>query len=288
MKKYFLITFLAFGFALQAQVSIGFKAGLNFSNMDGDLEMDAQGNPVETIKSSTGFNVGALVNYSITDIFGLRTEFIYAQKGRVINYDGDSYFVFDPTPTDPIIASGNRNLELDVINSYLEIPFLAYAKFGKIEVMGGAYVSALIGSVADGSLTFTPSSRQGNNFDAAEFTLDYRYRRDEAGEGDGTIKALSVNGRGVDVPSSLGAYYEYSSVDNSLHNLLDFGVIGGLSFYLNDGFFINARLEYGLIDTTDDSVDVSYFDLPQANNQLSFRNDTDRNFTIHTSVAFRF
>jgi len=286
MKKYFLITFLAFGFVLQAQVSIGFKAGLNFSNMDGELEMDAQGNPLETIKSSTGFNVGALVNYSITDIFGLRTEFIYAQKGRVINYDGDSYFIFDSNSNDPIIAAGNRNLELDVINSYLEIPLLAYAKFGKIEVMGGAYFSTLIGSVADGSLTFTPGSRQGNNFDEKEFTLDYRYRRDEAGEGRGEVKPLSVNGRGVDVPSTLGAYYEYSAVEENLHNLFDFGVIGGLSFYLNAGFFINARVEYGLTDTTDDRVDVSYSQVP--NNQLSFRNDTDRNFTLHTSVAFRF
>ncbi|MEN0048065.1 MAG: porin family protein [Bacteroidota bacterium] len=286
MKKYFLITFLALGFAAQAQVSIGFKAGLNFSNMDGELEMDAQGNATETIDFSTGFNVGALVNYSITDIFGLRTEFIYAQKGRVINFDGDSYFVFDANPSDPIIATGNRNLSLDVINSYLEIPLLAYAKFGKIEIMGGAYVSTLIGSVADGSLTFTPNSRQGNNFDSKDFTLDYRYRRDEAGEGTGEIIALSVNGRGVDVPNNIGAYYEYSAVDKSLYNLLDLGIIGGLSFYLNDGFFVNARVEYGLTDTTDDSADVSYTQVPI--NQLNFRNDTDRNFTLHTSVAFRF
>ena len=285
MKKYFLISFLAIGFTLQAQVSIGFKAGLNFSNMDGELEMDAQGNALETIKSSTGFNVGALVNYSITDFFGLRTEFIYAQKGRVINYNGDSYFVFDAT-NNSIVATGNRNLELDVINSYLEIPLLAYAKFGKIEIMGGAYVSTLIGSVADGSLTFTPDSRQGNNFDLYEFTLDFRYRRDEAGEGTGEVIPLSVNG--VDVPNTLGAYYEYSSVDNSLHNLLDVGVIGGLSFYLNDGFFINARIEYGLTDTTDDRVDVSYSTVPVSNNQFSFRGDNDRNFTLHTSVAFRF
>ena len=285
MKKYFLITFLALGFALQAQVSIGFKAGLNFSNMDGELEMDAQGNALETIDFSTGFNVGALVNYKITDFFGLRTEFLYSQKGRVINYNGDSYFIFDAID-DPIVATGNRNIELDVINSYLEIPLLAYAKFGKIEVMGGAYVSTLIGSVADGRLTFTPGSRQGNNFDQEEFTLDYRYRRDEAGEGRGEIKALSVNGRGVDTPSTLGAYYEYNTVDKSLYNLFDLGLIGGLSFYLNDGFFINARLEYGLTDTTNDSADVSYSQVP--NNQLSFRNDTDQNFTLHTSVAFRF
>jgi len=285
MKKYFLVAFLALGFALQAQVSVGFKAGLNFSNMNGELEMDAQGNAVEAIDFSTGFNVGALLNYSITDIFGLRTELLYSQKGRVINYDGDSYFIFNSTDN-PIITAGNRDLELDVINSYLEIPLLAYVKFGKIEVMGGAYVSTLIGSVADGKLTFTPGSRQGNNFDEVEFTLDYRYRRDEAGEGDGEIKALSVSGRGVDAPSTLGAYYEYNNVDKSLYNLLDFGLIGGLSFYLNDGFFINARLEYGLTDTTDDSADVSYSQVP--NNQLFFRNDVDQNFTLHTSVAFRF
>lgn len=285
MKKYFLIAFLAIGFALQAQVSVGFKAGLNFSNMSGELELDAQGNALETIDFSTGFNVGALINYSITDLFGLRTELLYSQKGRVINYNGDSYFIFNST-NNSIISRGNRDLELDVINSYLEIPLLAYAKLGKIEFMGGAYVSTLIGSVADGRLTFTPGSRQGNNFDSVDFILDYRYRRDDAGQGSGEIKALSVNGRGVDAPSMLGAYYEYDSVDRSLYNLLDFGVIGGVSFYLNDGFFINARVEYGLVDTTDDSSDVSFSQLPD--NQLSFRNDVDQNFTLHTSVAFRF
>ncbi|MEL6945186.1 MAG: hypothetical protein AAFO82_21250, partial [Bacteroidota bacterium] len=154
------------------------------------------------------------------------------------------------------------------------------------EFMGGAYVSTLIGSVADGRLVFTPGSRQGNNFDEVEFTLDYRYRRDEAGEGRGEIKALSVNGRGVDAPSTLGAYYEYNSVDKSLYNLLDFGLIGGISFYLNDGFFINARLEYGLTDTTEESADVSFGQIPSS--QLSFRDDLDQNFTLHTSVAFRF
>ncbi|MEM9850321.1 MAG: outer membrane beta-barrel protein [Bacteroidota bacterium] len=288
MKKYYFLVLLTIGCVqLQAQgeLGFGFKAGLNFSTMDGALETDAQGNELESVEYSTGFSVGALLNYSITDIFGLRGEFIYSQKGRTINFDGPSYFIFDATG-DRIVALGDRSVSADVLNSYLEIPILGYAKFGKIEIMGGAYVAGLINSVADGTMRFSPSSQAGTNFTELPFTLDYRYQRDNPGEGRGEVTPYSINGIGIDVPSTLGAYYEYSMVEKNLYNFLDFGLIGGLSFYLSDGFFVNARLEYGLTDTTDDDKDVAYAGL--ANNQFIFRDDINRNFAIHTSVAFRF
>ncbi|MEM9888611.1 MAG: porin family protein [Bacteroidota bacterium] len=288
MKKYSLIfLLLAIGVQLQAQgeFSFGFKAGLNFSTMDGELEQSAQGNALESTEYTTGFSVGALLNYSFTDIFGLRGEFIYSQKGRIISFEGPSYFIFNATE-DRVVALGDRTLEADVLNSYLEIPLLGYAKFGKIEVMGGAYVAALVTSVADGRMSFRPNSRQGTNFDELEFTLDYRYRSDEAGEGSGEVTAYSINGLGIDAPTTLGAYYEYTEVEQNLYNLFDFGLIGGLSFYLNEGFFVNARVEYGLRDTTDDEKDIAYANL--SNNQFIFREDINRNFTIHTSVGFRF
>lgn len=270
----------------QGELSFGFKAGLNFSDMTGDLEIDDQGNELEAFNYSIGFSVGALLNYSITDNFGLRTELLYSQKGRVIQYDGPSYFVFNATTEDRVTAIGDRDLSLEVINSYLEIPFLGYARLGRFELMGGAYVSGLINSAASGRVIFEPSARQGTNFDQIELALDYRYRRDEAGEGAGTVRPLAVNGQSVDIAENLGAYYEYEEADKSLYRFLDAGVIGGLSFYFNDGFFINSRIEYGLVDTTNDDRDFSLFRLD--NGQLQSRDDNDQNFTIHTSVAFRF
>lgn len=270
----------------QGEWSFGFKAGLNFSDMDGALEIDDQGNELEEPGYSIGFGVGALFNYSITDNFGLRTELLYAQKGRVIRYNGPSYFIFNATNDDRIVTIGDRDLSLEVINSYLEIPILGYARLGKFEVMGGAYVSGLINATGSGRVTFTPVARQGTNFDELELALDYRYRRDEAGEGAGAIRPLVVNGQSIDVPENLGAYYEYEKADKSLYRFLDAGVIGGLSFYFNDGFFINSRIEYGLIDATNNDRDFSLYSLD--NGQLQSRNDNDQNFTIHTSVAFRF
>lgn len=272
--------------ALNAQeFSFGFKAGLNFSTANGELELDGQGNEVEEISYSTGFNAGILIDYAFTDIFGVRTELLYSQKGRVINYDGDSYFIFNATQN-PVAISGNRSLTADIINSYVQIPLIGYAKLGKIEFMGGAYASALIGSNANGRVEFRPKNRQSTNFDVLQLTVDYNHFRDKAGEGSGPLNTIFVNGQSIDINSATGAYHEYAEVNENLYNVLDVGLIGGISLYLNRGFFINGRLEYGLVDITDNDVDASLFKL--SSGKLNFRNDNDQNFVFHTSVAFRF
>jgi len=287
MRKFLSILFVitAFYGANAQEFSFGFKAGLNFSTVNGELELDGQGNEIEEITYSTGFNAGVLIDYAFTDIFGVRTELLYSQKGRVINYDGDSYFIFNATQN-PTTLSGNRSFTADVINSYIQIPAIAYAKIGKIEFMGGAYASALIGSSANGRVDFRPQNRQSTNFDVLTLTVDYNHGRDEAGEGSGALNNIFVNGQSIDINSAIGAYYEYDEVDENLYNVLDLGLIGGISLYLNRGFFINTRLEYGLVDITDNDVDASLFNL--SNGKLNFRNDNDQNFVFHTSVAFRF
>ncbi|MEM1328861.1 MAG: outer membrane beta-barrel protein [Bacteroidota bacterium] len=288
MKLYAFLFATLFTLSLQAQgeFGFGFKAGLNFSEMTGDLETDAQGMAVESMGQAIGFSVGVLANYSFTDMFGVRSELLYSQKGRVIGYDGPSYFVFDATTPTSTIITGDRDYSVGVINSYLEIPLLGYVRLGKFELMGGGYVSGLINSSGDGRLTFTPAARQGTNFDELEVTLDYRYLRDNAGEGRGVTRPFVANGIGVDVFETLGAYYEYDENDKNLYQFFDAGVIGGLSFYFNEGFFLNARVEYGLMDTTRDEVDRSLSEI--INGEIQTRSDQDQNFTIHTSVAFRF
>jgi hypothetical protein len=285
LYSFFIAIFVTTALNAQGEFGFGFKAGLNFSEMTGDLETDDRGTELESMGQSIGFSVGVLANYSFTDIFGIRSELIYSQKGRVIRYDGPSYFVFDATANASIIE-GNRNYNIEVINSYIEIPILGYIRLSRFELMGGGYISGLINSSGEGKLTFSPAARQGTNFDELELTLDYRYLRDNAGEGTGGMMPLVANGRGVDVAEILGAYYEYGENDKNLYQFFDAGLIGGLSFYFNEGFFLNARVEYGLVDTTRDELDRSFFELN--NGEIRTRDDQDQNFTIHTSVAFRF
>ena len=63
----------------QGEFSGGFKAGLNFSNIDGPLENDS-----ESFSVNTGFHIGATVMYSFTDAIGVKGELMYSQKARNI------------------------------------------------------------------------------------------------------------------------------------------------------------------------------------------------------------
>ncbi|MEL6276676.1 MAG: outer membrane beta-barrel protein, partial [Bacteroidota bacterium] len=57
----------------------GFKAGLNFNTFDGPLEDNGAG--TEVFNSTTGFHIGATFAYGFTDLFGLKADLMYSQKG---------------------------------------------------------------------------------------------------------------------------------------------------------------------------------------------------------------
>lgn len=289
MKNILLVVLLLSSTLLTAQdvVSIGFKTGLTFSTFDGPLETNANGDELESQSYTTGFNVGALVNFRLTDFFGVRTELLYIQKGTEFNYDGNSYFIFDPSGQ-RIVTTGEREMILEVTNSYIEIPLMGYAKFGPIEFQGGAYVSALVNATASGNLKYRPSNAQVSSASEIEFNLDYNYYRDEPGEFLGELKLdnVIINGNRIDVPETLAAYYEQQQEDGNLYNTIDYGLIGGVAFYLNGGLFINLRAEYGLADITNEERDVSLNTLDSGN--FIFRDDLDRNLSLQASIGFRF
>ncbi|MBL0144634.1 MAG: PorT family protein [Chitinophagaceae bacterium] len=73
MKK--IILFAAFavvGFATQAQVKFGAKAGLNLSNLTGDVSDN---------KMKIGFNVGGLVNIPVSSQFSVQPELLFSSEG---------------------------------------------------------------------------------------------------------------------------------------------------------------------------------------------------------------
>ncbi len=273
--------------AAQNAVSIGFKTGLTFSTIEGPLEMDADGSVLESQNYTTGFNFGALVNFRLTDIFGLRTELLYIQKGTEFNYEGDSYFIFDPS-NNRIVTTGQRDMVLEITNSYIEIPLMAYAKFGPVEFQGGAYVSGLGNATASGNLKYRPDSGQGASVEELEFNLDYNYYSNDPGAFLGELKLdnVVINGIRLDVPETLTAYYESDDGDDQLFKRLDYGVVGGVAFYLSNGLFINLRAEYGLADITNEERDVSLLKLEDGN--FIYRDDMDRNLSLQASIGFRF
>lgn len=268
----------------QGEFSGGFKAGLNFNNIDGPTETDD-----EVFESNTGFHIGASFVYSFTDLFGVKAELMYSQKGTQYTYDGPSYFTFYTTNTaTPIFATGNRRSDISISNSYIDIPVLLYYKIGRLELEAGVNAGFLIGSSGSGGITFSGTTQAGSP--VAEFTtgVDYGYYSNEKGidaiMGSTTI---TLNTLQAFRPESTDAYYEAADNDDNKFKTVDFGLNAGLAFFLNKGLYVGVRANYGLSDITNEGQDISPVSLAQGN-RYQTRDDQDRNISIQASVGFRF
>lgn len=279
---------------LQAQeFSYGFKVGLNFSTLMADSEKDASGNDLETFDYNSGFHVGAAFIYRITDLVGVRAELLFNQRGVKYAYEGTSFQFFDNDLGDRVVArNGNRRFFLETVNSYIDIPLTAYYKIGqKLEIYGGVDVGFLVGSSAVGEFSYTGEVPGFPNINET-FELDFNYFGDESAAdspiAEGTeVFTLMNNARSITIPRRLGAYYlDYPEKDGSFYNIIDFGLTGGVAFYINSGLFISGTLNYGLVDATNDFYDVSRVEAD--GDQYIPRNDKDSNLSIQTSIGFSF
>jgi hypothetical protein len=275
---------------LNAQVRYGFKTGLNFARLDGPSELNDAGAELETWKNTTGFHIGMTFSYHFTDNVGLRGEFLYSKRGAKYTYDGQSYRVFryDGGST---LAAGNSKYLLNLNNSYLDLPVMAFARLGDFEISGGGYVGFLVQSASDGSLTFSDGRTVplGNEIEKIQFNLQHNYRKDKPGEGvkNSATFVARVDARNIELPKTVGAYFDHPEDRGSLYNTIDYGLTGGVTYYFSRALYINARLQYGLADVTNNDADLSKARTDE-NGGLLFRDDKDRNFVIQTSVGFSF
>ena len=267
----------------------GFRAGLNFMTFSGDQE-SFNGAEVESFNRTTGFHVGATFALAFTDLVGVKANLMYTQKGAEIVFDGPSYFYLYNGPEDRtgFLNTGNAKSELDVVNSYIEIPVLAYYKLGPLEIEGGLTAGFLVNSRASGSVRYTNIQSNipfGENY---LINVDANYFQDGAGF-DG-IQSLSDQTfpNFSNVPEVVGAYYN-SNDDSRLYESLEFGAVVGLSYFLNNGLFIGARYVHGFTDTTKGANDLRKVKEPNTGTEREFNtNDTDNNRAIQASVGFRF
>lgn len=284
-----------FTISLQAQeFAYGFKVGLNFSTLRADSEMDMNGNELETFNYSSGFHVGAAFIYRITDLVGVRGELLYNQKGLEYGYDGTGFQLFIDSEGDEVLSrNGDRKYFLDVSNSYIDIPISAYYKIGeKLEVYGGIYASILVASTAEGTFSYAGAVPGFPDINE-EFTLEYQYFGDTPLFPGGVTNTtendvvLANNTRNITIPRQLGAYdLDFTEKDGSFYNILDFGLTGGLAFYINSGLFLSGTVNYGLVDTTNDFYDISRTETN--GNEYISRADKDTNLSIQASIGFSF
>lgn len=270
----------------QGEFSGGFKAGLNFSNIDGPLENDN-----ESFSINTGFHIGATVMYSFTDAIGLKGELMYSQKGTQYSYKGDSYFTFYTSGSNagvPIYATGERSMDVSISNTYLDLPVMIYARVGKFELEAGVNAAVLIGSKASGGIKFSGTSFAGTRIDEFTTAVDYSYFSKDRGLGALINKEdVTINTLGAYLPTNINAYYEAADNKEKKYNILDLGLNVGIAFFVNKGLYIGVRGNLGLTDITNEAQDLSLESLSQTNTYIT-RNDEDKNISLQTSVGFRF
>ena len=283
--------FFATSETMKAQeLSYGFRVGLNQSTFFGDDEADANGNSLENLSFNSGFHVGGGVRIEFTELFGIRTEILFTQKGTKQTFDGPSYLIFRDGD-DRMVTTGNKNISLNISNAYLEFPIMAYGKIGNsFEVFGGGYFGFLVSSIASGEVIYTDGRVEGNNnvIERLELALDHNYLRDEPGE---LISAAAnidvmVGNDIVQIPNTLTAYYDMNETDGNPYKVMDAGLSAGAAYFLNGGLYFSAIVNYGLIDVSRTNMDFSKSEI----NGLEFitRDDKDSNFSLQFSIGFSF
>lgn len=265
----------------------GFKAGLNFSRFQGPSETDDSGKELESYDFNTGFHIGVALALPVTDLFGFKADILYSQKGSQYSYDGPSYFVFYTPNDQPIYSLGNRQTDLEVTNTYLDIPLMAYVRLGRLELGGGINGAILLSSQATGGIVFSGQTTSGSTIAPLAVTLEYNYLRDDSGPSAIlSSENLTLDGVTVLRPTTLGAYYESGNEMSDKYRRFDAGLVGDVSFFINQGLFLGFRLNYGLLDVTLTEQDLSARRLD--NRQFVPREDQDRNVSLQAALGFRF
>jgi Outer membrane protein beta-barrel domain len=288
IKSVATVSLLLFFISLQAQVRYGFKTGLNFAKITGPSELDAAGVSLESWKNVIGFHIGATFSHKFTDKFGLRGEFLYSKMGGEYTFDGPSYRTFNYTGGSSY-ATGHSKYLINISNAYLDIPVMAFARAGDFEFSAGGYVGLMVQSSGEGSLFFSGGKTDVNiPIQDTEFFLSYNYKKDDPGGAlSEETQIVRVDNRNLELPKTLGAYYDYPEDKGQFFNNLDYGVIGGISYFLTSSLYASVRLQYGLADITNNKADLQKSATGE-NRALVFRGDTDKNFVIQASVGFSF
>jgi len=293
MKRY-LIVFAAFYFISGSMISqndnigFGFRAGASIAKLDGPSELGPNGEELEEYTMARGFHIGASVSYKFTDLVGMKAEFVYSQRGTEYTYDGPSYYVLGRGTIRSTTIYGDRQQTLDLSNVFLDIPVLAYYKIGKLELCGGVNTGILLASTAGGSTNFEGISSLGNPIAPFQVGLNHNYKKDKAGEASSETFDVSIDESfPYAVPETVMAYYEFETKEENQYKTIDFGLVVGAAFYINEGLYLSARYTHGLSDADVNNYDVSLQSL-NTDGSFKYRDDDNKSRSWQFSVGFSF
>jgi hypothetical protein len=258
---------------------------MSFAKIDGPSELGTNGEELEKNKMASGFHIGMTVNFKFTDIMGLRTEFLYSQRGTDYTFEGPSYYTLGRNTLQSVTLRGVRKQTINLSNSYIDIPVTAYYKAGYFEISAGLHTGVLVSSTAGGGVEFAGISPIGNTMAPFDINLNYNYKKDDAGFAYEDILPILVDGKTYDEPQIVGAYYEFAEKDKDLYKPLDFGLTAGLAYFLNEGLYLSVKYIHGLGDVDRNTYDVA---LSTDGTTVVQRADINKSRSWQFSVGFSF
>ncbi len=229
---------------------------------------------------------GATMRAAFTERLGLLAELNFIQKGNYYRYEGLSYLTLG-APVNQTFVGHKRIMAINQINSYVEVPVNFYYEVvdDKLAVELGAAVGVLLSSRGLGTLKYIDQDRPE---ELLEYNLDYRYFSDTTSHIKTTATRTGrIDGISIDYPQSIGAYYFNTEKKGSYFNRLDVSASIGAAYYLTEGLRVGTRVQYGLLDVTNNNYDVSLYKL-DANNRPIARKDKDRNFGLQIYLGLQF
>ena len=281
-----LITICVIGQVQGQGFNLGIRAGLAQSKFIGPIESGLD----ESFGLAGGFHFGINFQWNFTDVLGLKTEFMYNQKGSAYNMSSDNgAYVFNDAANgiSNVVFRDESIVKLKHSNAYIQFPQTLNVQISpKIEVFGGGYISFLLSPVATGTISFG-----GDDLDTEHSFvqgLNFNYFSDPSFLNRPEQILIRVNGDNVDLNTPVDSRDFWNNrVAESRFKSIDYGLIGGASYYLNRGLYIMGRVEYGLQDVTRDISDYSFGDVND-DGSLIFRQDNDYNLSIQLSIGFKF
>jgi hypothetical protein len=291
MIKIKYILFLLFSiqvvFVSAQDFHFGIRAGLSYSKFMGPSEA----NVIEDFNLNNGFHFGVVGMIELNNYFSLGAEVLYNQLGTKYYYEGESYYRMNVGEVD--FLRDNLKLTLDISNSYINVPILLHIQpIKKLEFIVGGYMGFLVYPVAGGKYEF------GNQFRQYP---EYNYYSDKSGSVPLgaqydvlNVKITQPDGSEdiVQIFKTPGAYYQYSQDQfndstGKYFNWFDFGLTGGVQYFINSSLYAGVRAEYGLLDITNEKLDRSLQDVDPEGDFI-LRDDKDTNINFQVSLGFRF
>ena len=145
MEQFIFLILLLSSSALNAQIvtSLGFRGGLNFANIKGDISQNSA-----VRKSKVGMNMGALLDVSFNRNISLRLETNFSIRGATLN--SIDTIICDPNNTQtgvPCIGNSGQNYSLipheaNVNTTYLEVPILLNYMFEGASLRPSIFIGA--------------------------------------------------------------------------------------------------------------------------------------------------